>query len=203
MNKETVTAFPINELAKNRWSPRAFEDKPVAMEKLISLLEAARWSPSGGNEQPWRFMVGQGQNETWEKIYATLADGNKEWNGNVPVLIMAIGYKISSWDGGTSDYFQYDTGQAVAHLTIEAMNQGLHCHQMGGFSAEKARELFDVPDDYLPLTVIAVGYIGNPESLSDKLKKREIQERSRKQLNEIVFSRKFGEPASFINGKLI
>ncbi|MFZ4521734.1 MAG: nitroreductase family protein [Bacteroidales bacterium] len=201
MNKETITAFPINDLATNRWSPRAFEDKPVEREKLVSLLEAARWSPSGGNEQPWRFIVGQDHDETWEKIYATLADGNKEWNGHVPVLMLAIGFKISSWDGGISDYFQYDTGQAVAHLTIEAMNQGLHCHQMGGFSVEKARELFDITEDYQPLTVIAIGYIGDPESLPEKLKQREIQQRSRKQLSEMVFSGKFGDPASFINGK--
>ena len=199
MNKKALTSFPINELSGNRWSPRAFLDMPVETEKLIALFEAARWSASGGNEQPWRFIVGQNHDETWEMIFSTLAEGNREWNEHVPVLILAVGYKISSWDGGISGYFQYDTGQAVAHLTIEAMNQGLYVHQMGGFSSEKACELFEIPDTCQPLTVIAAGYIGDAVSLTEKLKQRELQDRTRKNLSEIVFSGKFGEAAPFIN----
>jgi hypothetical protein len=201
MNKQATTAYPINELAGTRWSPRAFLDKPVEQEKLISMFEAARWSPSGGNEQPWRFIVGVNLDETWEKIFATLNEGNQEWNKHVPVLIIAVGNKISSWDGNISPVYQYDTGQSVAHLSIEAMHQGLFVHQMGGFSGDKARELFDIPDTHEPLTVISAGYIGDPDSLPEKLKQRELQPRSRKNLNEIVFSGKFGETSSLINEK--
>ncbi|MDP1621372.1 MAG: nitroreductase family protein [Bacteroidales bacterium] len=201
MNKTANTKYPINHLAINRWSPRAFLDKPVEPEKLISLFEAARWSASGGNEQPWRFIAGIDHDETWQKIFSTLDPGNQEWNQHVPVLIIAVGNRISSWDGKESGYFQYDTGQAVAHLTIEAMNQGLHVHQMGGFSKEKASEIFEIPDDFQPLTAIAVGYIGDPETLSEKLRQRELQERTRKNLSEIVFSSRFGEPSPLINSK--
>jgi nitroreductase len=196
--KEAKTSAPINELAKNRWSPRAFLDKPVAKEKLVSMFEAARWSASGGNEQPWRFIVGVNHDETWQKIFSTLAEGNREWNDHVPVLILAIGYKISSWDGNISDYFQYDTGQAVAHLSIEAMNQGLHVHQMGGFSIDHSREIFEIPGTCQPLTVIAAGYLGEPLSLPEKLKQRELLERTRKELSEIVFSGKFGKAAKIL-----
>ena len=192
MSKLATTSVPVNELARNRWSPRAFLNNQVEPEKLASMFEAARWSASGGNEQPWRFIVGRNPDETWQKIFSTLADGNQEWNSHVPVLILAIGYKISSWDGNISGYFQYDTGQAVAHLSIEAMNQGLHVHQMGGFSADKARELFEIPETFEPLTVVSAGYIGMASSLPEKLKQRELQERKRKELAEIVFSGKFG-----------
>lgn len=198
MKKVAITTYPINPLSGNRWSPRAFLDKPVEQEKLVSLFEAARWSASGGNEQPWRFIVGVNHDETWQQIFATLNEGNQEWNNQVPVLILAIGYTISSWDGNVSGYFQYDTGQAVAHLSIEAMNQGLHVHQMGGFSVEKARELFDIPENCQPLTIIAAGYLGDPDSLPEKLKQRELQDRSRKELGEIVFSGKFGVSAQLI-----
>lgn len=201
MNKPAKTSYPINDLAQARWSPRAFLDKPVEREKLISMLEAARWSPSGGNEQPWRFIVGIHGDETWQKIFSTLGEGNQEWNKPVPLLILAIGNKISSWDGNISGYFQYDTGQSVAHLTIEAMNQGLHVHQMGGFSMEKAADLFEIPETYQPLTIIAIGYIGDPEILSEKLKQRELQPRSRKELTEFVFSGKFGTIAPVVNQK--
>ena len=198
MEKEAITAYPINNLAKKRWSPRAFLDKPVEKEKLISLFEAARWSASGGNEQPWRFLVGRYPDETWQNIFSSLNEGNQEWNQHVPVLIMAIGNKISSWDGNISPVFQYDVGQSVAQLTMEAMHQGLHVHQMGGFSTEKACELFDIPETYQPLTAIAVGYIGDPESLPEKLKQRELMERKRKDLREIIFSGKFGDSSSLV-----
>jgi nitroreductase len=198
MNKPAITSYPINDLAKHRWSPRAFLDKPVEPEKLISLFEAARWSPSGGNVQPWRFIIGRSQDETWQKIFSTLDEGNQEWNSHVPVLILAIGNKISSWDGNISPVYQYDTGQSVANLSLEAMNQGLHVHQMGGFSGDKARELFEIPETFQPLTVIAAGYVGEPGSLPEKLKQRELQERKRKELHEILFSVKFGEPAKIL-----
>lgn len=192
MRKEATTAQPINDLAKTRWSPRAFLDKPVETEKLISLFEAARWAASGGNEQPWRFIVGISQDETWHTIFSTLNEGNQVWNKHVPVLIMAIGNKISSWDGDISPVFQYDLGQSVAQLSLEAMHQGLHVHQMGGFSVDRACELFTIPETFLPLTVIAVGYAGEPGMLPENLRLREIQERQRKELKEIIFSGKFG-----------
>lgn len=201
MKKDAITSHPINYLAGARWSPRAFLDKPVEREKLVSLFEAARWSPSGGNEQPWRFILGLNRDETWEKIFSTLDSGNQEWNRHVPVLILAIGNRISSWDGDISPVYQYDTGQSVAHLSLEAMNQGLHVHQMGGFSPEKASEIFEIPQTFQPISVIAAGYIGDPESLPEKLRQREYQDRRRKELGELVFSGKFGETAPLVNRK--
>ena len=198
MEKQAITSRPINELAKKRWSPRAFLDKPVERDKLISMFEAARWSASGGNEQPWCYIAGIRPNETWQKIFSALNEGNQEWNRQTPDLILACANKISSWDGGISDYYQYDAGQSVAHLSLEAMHQGLFVHQMGGFSAEKCHELFEIPDTFAVLTAIAVGYIGDPGLLPEKLRLRELQDRKRKALGEILFNGKFGEPASIM-----
>lgn len=198
MNKEAITRYPINKAARERWSPRAFKDQPVEKEKLISLLEAARWAASGGNVQPWRFIVGIRPGETWNKIFNALDPSNQEWNEHVPVLIVAVGTKISPFDGKVSPVFQYDTGQAVSSLAIEAMHQGLHIHQMGGFSGEKIHSAFEIPDGYLTIAVIALGYIGDPVTLSEKLKKREMLPRERKPLEEIVFSGKFGNPSEIV-----
>jgi nitroreductase len=198
MNKEAITRHPISEAARKRWSPRAFKDQPVEKEKLIGLLEAARWAASGGNAQPWRFIIGINHDETWETIFHALDPGNQEWNKHVPVLMVAIGAKISPFDGNISPVFQYDAGQAVATLTLEAVHQGLHVHQMGGFSVEMVKEKFEIPDAFLAITVIAVGYIGDPETLSEKLKQRELQVRSRKNLEDIVFSGKFGNTSQLV-----
>lgn len=198
MTKDAKTSLPIHDLLKKRWSPRAFLDKPVEKEIIIKMFEAARWSASGGNEQPWRFIVGAKPDETWNKIYSALDPGNAEWNAGVPLLILACANRISSWDGNESPFFKYDAGQAVAYLTIEALHCGIHVHQMGGFNPDKAREIFGIPPDFSPLTVIAAGYLGNPESLSEKLKAREISERQRKALSDLVFSSTFGKTSDLI-----
>jgi nitroreductase len=198
MNKRAVTSHPINELSASRWSPRAFLNKPVEEEKIRAMFEAARWSASGGNEQPWRFILGLNQDPTWQRLFASLDEGNQVWCRQVPVLILAVANTISSWDGDISGYYHYDTGQAVAHLSLEAMHQGLHVHQMGGFSVNQVREDFNVPDDHAPLTIIAAGYRGDPDQLDEKLKKREVQERQRKPLEAMVFSGEFGNPASWL-----
>lgn len=200
LKNKAITAVSINRLATFRWSPRAFSNRPVEREKLIALFEAARWSASAGNEQPWRFIVGQQPGESWKKILETLDEGNRIWNVTVPVLILAVGNRISTFDGNESAYFRYDTGQAVAHLSLEAMHQGLHVHQMGGFSVEKAVKMFKIPQDHVPLVVIALGYRDNPAMLPEKLRLREIQQRKRKELRELVFEDSFGTPSPLLNG---
>jgi len=191
--KDAITSVPINDLARRRWSPRAFLNIPVEKEKIRAILEAARWSASAMNEQPWRFILGQKPDNTWQMIFDTLADGNQVWVKSVPVLLLVIGKTNFSNDQSPSTIYPYDTGQAVAHLSLEAAHQGLFVHQMGGFSAEKATRSFQIPEEYKPLTVVAIGNIGSPEILPENLKKRELSPRVRKPLEELVFHNKFGE----------
>ena len=193
MNKSAQNQYPINALSKGRWSPRAFSNQPVEPGQLKSILEAARWSASAGNEQPWYFMVGIHPDETWMKLFDTLMEGNKTWVGSVPVLLLSIRKKTRGEKNEENGYSSYDTGQSVAHLSIEAMNHGLYVHQMAGFFPEKAVLHFQIPQDYQPLTVIAIGYPGDPESLTGDLKKYELAIRSRKSFDEFVFSGAFGK----------
>jgi len=200
LKKKAITAVSINRLATFRWSPRAFSSRPVEREKLVALFETARWSASAGNEQPWRFIIGQKPGESWMKILETLDEGNRIWNVTVPVLILTVGRRISSYNGNESGYYRYDTGQAVAHLSLEATHQGLYVHQMAGFSVEKAVSAFKIPEDYIPLVVIAAGYRDDPAILPEKLRQREIQERKRKELRELVFEDSFGTPSPLLTG---
>ena len=193
MNKPTNNDYPILESLNRRWSPRAYSEKPVEKEKLQSILEAARWAPSARNEQPWRFIIGQKGDGTWEKIFESLVEWNQQWTKRAPVLVLNIGKKFYDFKHLPNDTYQYDTGQAVAMSVTEAVNQGLIGHQMGGFSPEKAIELFDIPEDYQPISVAAFGYYGDPELLPDDMKESEFEERKRRPLNETVFAGKFGE----------
>jgi nitroreductase len=199
MEKEAITQYPIHSLLRRRWSPRAFAEMAVEKEKLRRILEAARWAPSAGNEQPWKFLVGIKPDETWQKIYDALDDGNKTWNIRVPVLLISIGKKITSRTKEAYFHYQYDTGQSVAHMSVEAMNQGLFVHQMAGFNTEKIITAFNIPPDHQPMTAIAIGYPGSLDCLPDYLQKRELLERTRKDFTEFVFSGTFGNSWNIVD----
>ena len=199
--KSAKTIYSINELSFKRWSPRAFDPGPVEKEKIRSILEAARWSPSAGNEQPWKFIIGFREDDTWQKIFDTLDDGNKAWVRTVPVLFLSIGKKTRGRRNTPNSHFQYDTGQSVAHLSLEATSMGLFVHQMGGFDPELAVRKFNIPDDHQPLTVIAIGYLGDPSSLPPDLQKSELDARTRKDFDEFVFSGTFGQKSNLFYEK--
>jgi len=193
MRKTATSEFPIHDVLKERWSPRAYDSKPVEDEKLWSLLEAARWSPSGGNTQPWSFIVTRKGDAAFDKLVSTLSGNNKKWAGNAPILIISVG-KNTRPDGSANPYSGYDVGQAVAHMSIQAETDGLRVHQMAGFNGQQVRELFAIPEGYDPFTVVAIGYFGGLELLPEDLQQRETAERSRKAWSEFVFSGAFGEP---------
>ncbi|NQV01967.1 MAG: nitroreductase family protein [Bacteroidia bacterium] len=198
MKKPANNDYPINDLSRERWSPRAFDKNPVETRLIVSLLEAARWAPSANNEQPWRFIIGMKGDATWDNLYSTLVGWNQQWADQAPVLLLVIGKERYNSNDKTNDWYAYDCGQAMAHLTLEATNLGLYSHQMGGFSAERAIELFEIPADFKPLTIVAIGYYGDTEKLPEEMKKREIVPRERKELKELIFSRKFGESSPII-----
>lgn len=198
MEKKANTNYDIHELLSRRWSPRAFQDKEIEPEKLLQLFEAARWSASCANEQPWRFIVGvKGHGQTYQKIWETLDEGNQVWCKLAPVLLLLVTKKTFERNGKPNAWAEYDLGQAAAHLSIQATAVGLHVHQMAGFNQALARVAFSVSDDYEVKTAMAIGYIGDPDLLPDYLKKREVAERSRKELRELVFSESWNK-VSFI-----
>lgn len=183
----------LNEIIKKRVSPRAFSGKQLNEEQIHDLFEAARWAPSSRNEQPWRFIYAENYNEDiFKKIAETLNESNRIWAKNAPLLILTIAKLDSGATGQLNKYAFHDLGLAVANITFQANSNDLYVHQMGGFNTDKARILFDIPENYEPVSVLAVGYKGSPEILPDVLRIRENAPRTRKELNEIVFSRKFG-----------
>lgn len=192
MNKLAKTKYGIHFLLENRWSPRSFREEIVEKEKLQRIFEAAQWSPSSVNEQPWSFIVGEKGSGTYDKIFDGLVDLNKRWAGSAPVLVVTLAKKHYSKNNQDNFHFMYDCGQAVAHLTFQAMHEGLYVHQMGGFYFDKIKGHFSIPEEFYIVTVVAIGYLGKPEILDDDLREREMTERSRKEISEIVFSEQFG-----------
>jgi len=198
MEKKAKTSFPIHTLLANRWSPRAFNGQKIEKEKLQRIFEATRWSPSSSNEQPWSFIIGERGDQTFQKIYDILIEFNQLWTKTAPLLMIAIGKKTSVKTGKANNWFKYDVGQSLAHLSFQASYEGLFVHQMGGFDAEKARKSFSIPDDYEALTAVAIGYMGDYNVLHPKLQKLELAERVRKNADEFVFSDNFGVKSTLI-----
>lgn len=181
--------YPVHELIQKRWSPRAFSAQPVEENQIMALFEAARWAASGGNEQPWRFIYAtQEQAERFGKLFECLGEGNQGWAKAVPVLILTLVKTHSAHSGRPNKYAWHDLGLAVGNLTTQASALDLYVHQMGGFSGDKARELFDLPADIEPVSMIAVGYLGDPDQLPDALKEREVAPRQRKALAELILA---------------
>lgn len=192
MRKPAVNDHPILEPLRERWSPYAFAPTPVSRATLRSLFEAARWAPSSFNEQPWRFVVGTPTDapEAFAKLVDCLFEGNAVWAKDAPVLALALARTAFTHNEKPNRVAFYDTGQAVGALSVQAGALGLHLHQMGGFSLEKARAHFGIPDNVEPVAMIAIGYLGDPESLpTDDLRARHDNPvRSRRPLAETVLS---------------
>lgn len=193
--KAVQTQRPLLEAIRQRWSPRAFDSRPVEREKLITILEAARWAASANNHQPWRFIIALRENEAeFQAMLSVLSERNQEWAKHAPVLLLAVVSELRS-DGSRNGHAEHDTGMAMAHIALQATELGLFSHMMGGFSVEKARETFAIPEGYRPLTAMALGYYGKLEQLNEQQQQREMAERQRKPLSELVFSGQFGQAA--------
>jgi nitroreductase len=196
MEKLADTQVPIHELIRRRWSPRAFSELPVEPDKLLSLFEAARWAASASNEQPWAFLVAtQEDPQNYADMLSVLVEFNQAWANKAPALILTLAHTKFEKDGRPNRHAFYDLGQAAANLALQATALGLTAHQMAGFNAEAARECFAVPEGWEPVSVIALGYPGDLDSLTEKLRQREIAQRQRKPLETFVFSGAWGHPA--------
>jgi len=190
-----VETLQIHELIQKRWSPRAYSEKALEPEKLKVLFEAARWAASSSNEQPWRFLVTHKGTEAFTKLTSTLVGFNQTWAPHAPVMAVSFAKKNFSGKEMKNHYALHDTGAAMATLAIEATAQGLVIHGMGGFDHAKVRELFGVPEDFEIGAVFTIGYHGDPNTLPDVLKERELAPRTRKPLEEIIFEGEFGTAA--------
>lgn len=200
MEKPAPADYPINDLLRRRWSPRAFADQMIEPGKLRSLFEAARWAPSSFNEQPWAFIVATSQNpQEHALLLSCLIEGNQRWAQQAPVLMVSVAKLNFEQTGKPNRHAFHDVGLAMGSLLVEATELGLVVHQMAGFFPEKVREIYGVPEGFEPLTAIAVGYPGEVGQLPERLRERELAPRSRKPIESFVFQGRWSEPSPLVS----
>lgn len=177
---------PILDLLDTRWSPRAFSDRSVERNILHTLFEAARWSPSSSNLQPWYFIVAQhdANPEAYKKILGNLKEGNQSWAQTAPVLVIAI-TDTQRKPGVENRHAFYDVGTAIANLTAQATSMDLYLRQMGGIHIDKIKDEYQLPPHFEPVVAFALGYLAEDARPG---------ERSRKPLRSFVFDGKWDTP---------
>ncbi|MGH2373926.1 MAG: nitroreductase family protein [bacterium] len=197
--KKAVTEYPIQELLAERWSPYAFDERPVAEADLCSLFEAARWAPSSYNEQPWGYIVATRDDpEQFQRVLSCLAEGNQVWAKAAPVLALGVVSLRFARNARDNRAAVHDLGLAAGNLLLEATARGLFVHQMIGILPDKAREVYGIPDGFEAWTGMAIGYRGDPARLPDRLRERDLAARERKPLSEFVFGGKWGNPSPLV-----
>jgi nitroreductase len=191
--------YTVHDLIRGRWSPRAFANRTVERDKLLSLLEAARWAASSNNEQPWSLIVAtKDQPSEYARLLSCLVESNQSWAQSAPVLMLSVAKLHFDHNGKANHHAFHDVGAAACNLSTQAIALDLFVHQMAGFNAETARSQFSIPNDYEPVAMIAIGYLGDSETLPAALQARELAPRTRKPLTEFVFTGGWGQPSDLV-----
>lgn len=188
-------AYPIDPLFLERWSPRAFDGAEIPDADLLTMFEAARWAPSAFNSQPWRFLYAKRGDADWERFLALLIPWNQSWAHSASVLVYILSDTLPMTDRKTgepapSTTHSFDAGAAWVSLALQATRLGYRAHGMSGIQYELARAELAIPERYALNAACAIGGIGDPAQLDEKLRAREAPS-DRKPLDEIVFRGNF------------
>lgn len=198
MDKPAPTEVPLHPLVRRRWSPRAFDPaRPIDDATLRSLLEAARWSPSSFNEQPWAYILGRLHEEpdAHARILSCLSPGNQAWAANAPLLMIAAAKATFDRNGKPNRHATHDVGQSLAWLTVQAESMNLRVHQMAGIDLDRCRTELSIPAGWDPITGVAVGYAGSPDTLPEDVRAKETSPRVRRPVAQWAFNGRWGNPA--------
>lgn len=184
--KIAQTKHQVIDLIKHRWSARSFTTQTIDEKDVHAILEAGAWAPSANNTQPWRYLYAHRGSEGFNKILAALAPGNQPWAKNAAVLIATVGIKESPDTQQKQFYYMHDLGMSSSFMLLQASSMNIYGHIMAGFQKAQVAEEFSLPANEEPVSVIALGYLGDAELLEEPYKSRELAPRTRKALEEFT-----------------
>ena len=200
IQKNALSSQKLSNNINQRWSPRSFnKNKKLSKEQIITLAEAARWSASCANEQPWNilFINYHINEESYNKLFECLDIGNQNWCKNVNTFAIVTSRDFFIKTEKHNRWAGFDCGSASTSLHIQARELGLITHPMGGFSEDKIKENFNIPENHTVYAVIAIGYQDTEDKLDEPYHSREKADRIRKPLSENFF---FGDWGSSVEG---
>lgn len=194
MLKPADTSVTLSPLIANRWSPRSFDAvAEISDIDIAAILEAGRWSPSTGNQQPWRFIVAKRGDSIFKNLTKHLAGFNATWAPSASALILVVAVTTND-DGSVRPFALYDAGLASAYMTMEANHRGIAVHPIAGFNRDEVKTEFSLPDNYTQTAILVFGKQAPAEHLDDEvLQEREKAPRMRLPMSDIVIA---GLPAA-------
>ncbi len=167
-----------------RWSPRAFEKVAIEGDVLKRIFDAARWSPSCFNAQPWRFYTST--ENSFAEFLDLLVEGNQGWAKDTSVIGFLVAEKNFEHNGKPNAFAQFDSGAAWMGMTLQARMEGLYTHGMGGIHADKAADYLGIDTD---TQEVIMGFtIGKLAQLTQEQAQVEVPN-ERKALDQIWFER--------------
>jgi nitroreductase len=181
---------PIDSQFLQRWSSRAMSGQPIAKEELFRLFEAARWAPSSGNNQPWRFLYALAGTPAFTTFFELLAEGNRVWCERAAALVV-VASKTTRGQGKPARTHSYDTGAAWMSLALQGHLMNLVIHGMEGFDYDRARIALEIPNEYQVEAMIAIGHPGEADDLPEKYRAMEAPN-ARDPIEAHVFEARFG-----------
>ena len=186
MIKQANTNGPVLDLIRNRWSPRSFSDKQISQTDLDTILEAASWSASAANEQPWEYYYAFNGTDGFQKLHDGLAVFNQTWAKNASVLIAAVARKNMAANGNENKWAVHDLGMANTTMFLQASSMDIYAHGMGGFDQHIISLALNLGEDKELVCMIALGYLGEADQLPEPYKTRELTPRDRKPLADFT-----------------
>lgn len=172
-----------NSLFIERWSPRAFQKHTIDTETLNRIMEAARWSPSCFNAQPWRFYTST--DNTFNDFLDLLVEANQAWAKDTSVIGFLVGQKKFEHNGKPNAYDAFDSGAAWMAMTLQARMEGLYTHGMGGIKVDEVADYLKLnTEQYRVLMGFTIGKLADLEEMSDEQRVNEVPNQ-RKFLEEI------------------
>jgi nitroreductase len=170
---------------EQRRAYRALSEKKISDDTIHRIMTAATYAPSCFNNQSWRFVVVSGD-DALDKIHQCLSDGNY-WVKKAPVVVVvATKEELDCQLSDRRNYALFDCGLATENLMLQAFKEGLYAHAIAGFDPLKVKALFQIPHEYLVITLVAVAYPGDNAHLNAKHKELETSPRNRKPEREVI-----------------
>lgn len=153
MTKDVIAAI------LERRSTRRFKPEPIPEGTIGRLIDAARWAPSAGNIQPWKFYVVRNQGKKEELAAAALG---QKFVAEAPVVIVVCAQPDQAQarygERGVRLYCLQDTAAAVQNILLAATGYGLGACWVGAFNEDAARVALELPPELLPVAMVPVGY---------------------------------------------
>jgi len=174
-----VFVLPVLDVIKTRGSIRAYKDKPIPTQTLLSILDGARLAQSAANRQPWQFIVVT--DPAVKKKLVQVAD-NQAFVGEAATVVVCLADPEESAPVGPFEGFLIDLAIAIENMALTAWDLGIGSCWIGAYNEQKVKELLDVPGNLRVVSLLTLGY---PDQRAGP--------KYRKTLEEIVHYEKYGQ----------